>query len=246
MENKKNIFISTMHQVIKNYSEHEVGKNVAALSYYLLFTIFPLVIFVSNLLGIIDVNIGLTAEQLDNFMPHDVVLLLASYFEYVSEESSYRLLWFSLVFSIWFPMRASRGIMDSVRVAYHLRKPKDVKRYWFKQLLYTLLLLLLVIVCLTLTIIGKNILMFLISISSEEVIWIVDVLTGIWQYIRFILLGLLLYVILGGLYRLSLDDWRKRGSMFPGTIVAMVVWMIGSIIFSVYVERWAEIGRAHV
>ena len=40
-----------------NYFEHSVGKNSAALAYYLLFALFPLLIFLSNLLGLLDFNI---------------------------------------------------------------------------------------------------------------------------------------------------------------------------------------------
>ena len=128
-EKKKSIIKSTLCLVAKNFSNHEVGKNAAALAYYLLFTIFPLMIFFSNLLGLLDINISFTSEQIKRFMPRDVVILLESYFNYVSNSSSYKLLWFSLMFSIWFPMRAASGIMDSVRVAYHLEKPENSLKY---------------------------------------------------------------------------------------------------------------------
>ena len=64
---------STIQLVIKNFTKHDVGKNAAALAYYLLFTIFPLIIFFSNLLGILDINISISTEQVDRFMPMDVI-----------------------------------------------------------------------------------------------------------------------------------------------------------------------------
>lgn len=242
MRNQKNksVIKPTVCLVLRNFTEHEVGKNAAALAYYLLFTIFPLTIFFSNLLGLLDINISLTSEQFDKFMPRDVVILLESYFDYVSNSSSYKLLWFSLVFSIWFPMRAVSGIMDSVRVAYRLEKPENSVRYIIKQLLYTVVFLFVIVACLILTIIGKNFMLFIWSITPDETIWLAEIFASIWQYFRFVPIGFLMLAALGSLYALSLDEKHKQGAMIPGIIVAMLVWMIASIIFSFYVENIAS------
>jgi len=40
--------------LVSNFFEHDVGKNAAALAYYLLFAIFPLLIFLSNLRGLLN------------------------------------------------------------------------------------------------------------------------------------------------------------------------------------------------
>lgn len=240
MKNKNNVLFSTIRLVIKNYSKHEVGKNAAALSYYFLFMIFPLAIFFSNLLGLVDVNIGVTKGQLEAFLPHDIVNLLEAYLEHVSNNSSFKLLWFSLVFSIWFPMRAAKAIMDSVRDAYHLKQPEDKKKYLLRRLIFTVLLLVTVVLCLLLTVIGKNFLTFILSVAPDEFSLVIGVLPTIWQYLRFALIAVLLYAVLCGIYRLSLDDWKKRGSMLPGVMTALTVWMVASVVFSIYVEKWAN------
>jgi len=240
MKNANNVLYSTIRLVIKNYSKHEVGKNAAALSYYFLFMIFPLVIFISNLLGLVDVNVGVTKEQLDAFLPQDIVNLLEAYLEHISNNSSFKLLWFSLVFSIWFPMRAAKAIMDSVRVAYHLEQPEDKKKYLLRRLVFTVLLLVAVVLCLLLTVVGKNIVTFVLSVLPDELNPVIGMFPTIWQYFRFVLIGVLLYAVLCGIYRLSLDDWKKRGSMLPGVMTALTVWMVASVVFSIYVEKWAN------
>lgn len=239
-EKKKSVIKPTLRLVAKNFSNHEVGKNAAALAYYLLFTIFPLMIFFSNLHGLLDINISFASDQINRFMPRDVVILLESYFDYISNSSSYQLLWFSLVFSIWFPMRAASGIMDSVRVAYHLEKPENSMKYIMKQLLYTVVLLFAIVASLILTIIGKNVMMFIWSITPDETMWIAELFASIWQYFRFVPIGFLMLVALGSLYSLSLDEKQKQGAMIPGILVAMFVWMVASIAFSFYVENIAS------
>ena len=48
-------FISHM---VRRYFAHDVGRQGAALAYYLLFTIFPFLIFLSSLLGLLDLDIS--------------------------------------------------------------------------------------------------------------------------------------------------------------------------------------------
>lgn len=96
----------------------------AALAFYLLFMIFPFLIFISALLGLLDLNITGMMTVLSDFLPEEVVDLLRMYFTYVTDNPSPQLMVFGLVFSIYFPMRATNSLMAAVRTAYHLGPPK--------------------------------------------------------------------------------------------------------------------------
>ena len=82
-----------------------MGRNSAALAYYLLFTLFPLLIFVSSLLGLLDLDVASITQSLTPILPREVLTILEVYLDYVAQTSSSSMLWFSLVFSIYFPMR---------------------------------------------------------------------------------------------------------------------------------------------
>ena len=47
-----------IYHLSKNCLEHNIGKNAASLAYYLMFAIFPILIIVSNLFGILNININ--------------------------------------------------------------------------------------------------------------------------------------------------------------------------------------------
>lgn len=117
-------FVFLITQLVNRYFSHDVGRDSAALTYYLLFAIFPLLIFVSTLLGVLRLDIESTSAFLLEFIPADVVDVVRSYLAYVSENASRQLMWFSLVFSIWFPMRAASCLMHSVRKAMGRGRPK--------------------------------------------------------------------------------------------------------------------------
>ena len=112
-------------KTIERYFLHGVGQEAASLAYYLLFMLFPLMIFLSSLLGLLDLDVSGITKSLDALLPSSVVDVVESYLSYVSHTSSRTMLWFGLVFTIYFPMRAADCLMMSVRKAYHLRRPKN-------------------------------------------------------------------------------------------------------------------------
>ena len=103
--------------MVLRYYTHDVARDSAALTYYLLFAIFPLLIFISTLLGLLELDVAYITSVLEPLLPADVVDVVRSYLEYVSANQSRQLLWFSLIFSIWFPMRASGCLMHSIPTA---------------------------------------------------------------------------------------------------------------------------------
>ena len=124
---------------LRNFVRHNGTKNAAALAYYLLFALFPLLIFISNLLGNLDLDIYQITNTLGEILPEDVVNIIESYLGYVADNSTHTLMWFSLVFSVIFPMRAVKGLMVDVRRAYGLGSPTYPTLFLIVQFLYTLI-----------------------------------------------------------------------------------------------------------
>ncbi|MBQ6856267.1 MAG: YihY/virulence factor BrkB family protein [Lachnospiraceae bacterium] len=237
---RRDTLFRTLRLLFKNIFEHEILKSAAALAYYLLFALFPLLIFVSNLLGVLDLNVTGITQGLERFLPQDVTVILGTYLDYVSETSSHALLWFSLVFTIWFPMRAVKGLMDDVRTAYHLGRPKKPAIYRVRQLAYTVILLVVIALTLILSTIGQHVLEFANSQVPANILQFSDLFMGIWQYVRFIPMALLMYLAIGILYAGSMDEKPTHGAFTPGILTALILWMIVSVAFSFYVENFAN------
>ena len=52
----RNRFLRGIYLMIQRYLRHNVGNQSAALAFYLLFMIFTLLIFISELLGLLELN----------------------------------------------------------------------------------------------------------------------------------------------------------------------------------------------
>ena len=137
-------------------------------------------------------------------------------------------------------MRAAKGLMADVRLAYHLEKPSHPIKYAVRQLVYTIVLLLVIGLTLLLSILGKHILSYINNLLPENALRMPSYILIIWQYLRFIPIGLLMFIALGTLYVVALDKKQSVKSILPGIIVSFILWMIVSIGFSFYVENFAN------
>ena len=101
-------------------------------------------------------------------LPAGVLDVVETYLSYVSHTSSTAMLWFGLVFTIWFPMRAADCLMHAVRRAYRLSRPKNQLAYNFKVLLYTVFLLMTIALSLALATVGLAVVIFLNPFGTVE------------------------------------------------------------------------------
>ena len=54
---------------VRRYFDHRVARDSAALTYYLLFAIFPLLIFISTLLGLLELDVAYITSVLEPLLP---------------------------------------------------------------------------------------------------------------------------------------------------------------------------------
>ncbi len=220
---------------LRRYFIHDVGRQAAALAYYLLFAIFPFLIFISSLLGLLQLDISSIVHSLTPLLPGDVVAIVETYLSYVSHTSSSTILWFSLVFSIYFPMRAAGCLMAAVRRAYHLPQPARPLLYQVKVLLYTVFLLLTIALTLVLTTVGQRVLRFL-----EGLFHIPPAFSELWITLRFVVLGVVVFAAVGLLYAMAQDRRRPGRDIVPGAVAALAAWMVLSALYSFYVENFSN------
>lgn len=240
MKEKVKKAFRTIRLTFVNFSYHSGGKNAAALAYYLLFALFPLLIFLSNFLGLLELDIYSITATLTEFLPREIVDIIENYLDYTAQNSSHTLMWFAFVFSVWFPMRAVRGLMTDVRRIYGLGRPHYPVVQTVIQLLYTVVFVAVISITLVLSMMGENVITFVCGFFPKEILDISEYLLRAWQYLRFLPMGILMFVAIATLYFLAIDGKRPVRKVLPGIFLSMVSWMVLSIGFSVYVENFAN------
>lgn len=214
---------------IQGYFDNKVGRNAAAMTYYLLFAMFPFFIFVTSLLGLLHLPTLTLDGQITRFLPEDVVAFLNLAIEHITKSSNNALLTFGLVFSVWFPLRAVSNLMEAINDIYGEEKSGS---HSIRTAILTALTIVLTPAMLLLLLLGERVLGFVgeyIPISAEFI-------TG-WSRMRFVPMAAALLFMLSAVYFFSPSKIQKARYILPGAILSMGVWMLFSLIFSYYVDH---------
>lgn len=212
-----------------------MGRQSAALAYYLLFTLFPFLIFLSSLLGLLHMDVSEVLQALRPMLPAEVLTVAEAYLDYASRTSSTAMLWFGLVFSIYFPMRAADCLMRAVRRAYHLPRPRNQVAYTFKVLLYTVFLLAAIAMTFVLATMGQRVLGFI-----GRYLTLPAGFARLWNILRFPLMGVVVFAAVGLLYAMAQDVRQPGRCIVPGAVASLAAWMGLSAAYSFYVENFAN------
>lgn len=231
----KNRLLRGAYLMVQRYLRHNVGIQSAALAFYLLFMIFPFLIFISALLGLLQLDVAAILDALEEFLPTQVVSIAGMYLNYVGAEPSPQLLLFGLFFSFYFPMRATNTLMRAVRTAYHLGPPRGAVRHVLKSLLYTVVLIVTIAVTLTLMTVGDRLLLY-----AVENFRLPAFLAELWGRLRFPVSAVAGYFALFFLYALAQDSRQPWRNIWPGTLAALAAWLAFSWLYAFYVDNIAH------
>lgn len=221
-------------------TKDEVTTRAAALAYYLVFSIFPLLILFSLIIGSLHIDTATMDILLARVLPRDMIDMLKGYLDYVTRTFDMKLLMFALVFSIYFPWRFIRSLMDGIRISYRQESEESFIRRTLKQILCTLLIPLTLAASLILIILGHNVITFLVSLLPPQTLRLSDFLLTLWQYGRFLIAAAIMSIALIILYRCSIPTRVPFKTLLPGIVFSIIAWVISSIAFSFYVENFGD------
>ena len=219
----------------QRYLRHNVGNQSAALAFYLLFMLFPLLIFISALLGLLQLDVAAIERALRELLPTEVVELIVAYLSHVGANPSPRLMIFGLIFSIYFPMRATNSLMRSVRTAYHLGPPRGAVKHTLKTLFYAVVLIVSIALTLTVLTVGERLLDYAV-LHFRLPAFVAET----WIRLRFPVTAVAGFFTLYFLYALAQDHRRPWRDLWPGTLAALGAWMLLSLLYSLYVDKIAH------
>lgn len=224
-----------LRQLAKRYFSDDVTQSAAELSYFLLFSIFPMLIFLNSLLSALDVSVHSLAPILE-FMPQTLQKLIIQYLDYVGSIPSTSPMIIGIALTLYFLSRVIRSLMRTVNRIFRVEVKRGAVQEFALSVLFTVGFLASVIVCLVAVVIGRSLIWrlpeWLPFLTYDMVSSIHD--TGYPLLIAFLFLFLLLFH--WGVPNIRLK-WREA---VPGALFSLSAWLLISLAFSFYVDNLAN------
>jgi membrane protein len=232
----------TALKIWNKLAEHDVFGRAAQLAYYWLFSIFPLLIFLTTLLAFLPMrrNLDQWIGAFSAVLPPEAYSLLNNTFQQIANQQRGGLLSFSILLTLWSSSSGMEAIITALNKAYDTA---PARTWWKVRLLaiaLTLGLAVFIISALALIFFGESIgaqMATYFGLSSTfETVWAVAQLPII---IILTLLGVeLIYYFAPNIGR---GGNGKRWEWFtPGAVFAVVLWLLISFGFRFYVSRFGH------
>ena len=218
-------------------NDDDIFGRAAQLSYYFLLALFPLLLFLTSLLGYFaQTGTELRGEllrYLGTVVPAQASTLINSTVNEVSEASGGGKLSFGLLATLWAASNGMGAICAALNVAYEVKET----RVWWKvrliAVLLTIALSVLILSALVLVLFGGHI---ADAIAAHHMLS--SVFTTAWKILQWPLVLAFVLLAFALIYYVAPDlkARRKWAWVTPGSVLAVLLWLLVSFAFRLYLH----------
>jgi membrane protein len=224
-------------RVWRELDDDEVLDRAAALSYYLVFALFPMLLVLTTLLGLVPR--GGLVEQLMAYvagaLPPDAFSMVSRVLAEVERGAHGGLLSLGAAAALWAASSGMGSIMRALSVAWDVVESRP---WWQRRLLalgLTAGFSLFIVTALLLLVFGPE-----IAAGVAQVVGLGPAFTVAWSVLRWPLAVGLALIGVGFVYAVAPAGGPRWRGVTPGTVVAVASWLGATAGLRVYVGRIAD------
>lgn len=225
--------------------ENDVFNVSAQVAFYFSFALFPLLLFLVSLFGLIigsaDELRGELFFYLRQIMPFSAFELVRDTIKEVTESSSRSKLTFGILIAFWSAAAGFDSIRNGLNSVYNLKESRAWWKTKLQSLLFTLVLSLLIIIALAIVFYGWK----LISLAFTSIGLPIPSRFFL-IIIQWVVVLLLLLIVFGTIYNFAPSyDSIKLIWITPGSIISVILWLLLSSAFRIYLQYFNTYDRTY-
>lgn len=218
--------------------DDHVAAFAASLAYRGLFAVFPFLVLIISVLGAIRATdvLGSMVDRVSPALPEDAVSLIERQIDKLTSGDSdvftVGAVLGALV-ALWGLSGAFRAIMEAMNVMYDVSEPRSLARKYAISVCMSVASVVLLLAALVLVVAGPAIAE---RIAAETSLGVVFVLT--WKIVQWPVLCAFVLIAFASIYYVAPATKQEFRWISPGSIVAATLWLVFSLLFSLYVNNF--------
>lgn len=232
-----------IYELMYRIKEDEVMAVGGQLTYFLILSIFPFLIFFLNILSYTSIARDDILNNLLIVLPIETQIMLKGIIKEVVSSSSETLLSIGIILTLWTGSLGITAIIRAVNKAYGVEKKRPFWRMKGIAIVFTIVLALLLIIVMSMLVFGE-----VIGNEIFAIFGATHIFHHIWQLFRIVIPFISMIIIFASLYKISPTPEELKISFrqtLPGAIFTTTGWIIASIIFSYYVNNFANYSKTY-
>ena len=232
----KKLNVEYIRYFFRKFNYSEINSKAAEMSFYLLLSIFPFLIFtISIIVYIPTFHLNKSILIIKNVIPESAFNIILSIINSAIENKSLGFLILSFIFTLWTSSRGIRSLIRWMNKSYKVQETRSFFKVCIISFIFTVSILVLIFSSIILLIYGELIGYFIFNLIGLNSIFIY-----IWNILRYIVGVSTLIIILINLYKYTPNKNIKIKDVIPGAIIATLVWLIISFFYSYYTNNYSN------
>jgi membrane protein len=231
-----------VRRVVAEVQRDNCAGYAAALAYYFLFALFPFFLFLTALLGYLPIPnlLDRMIAFLAQVMPGEALTLVEDNVRNLVSQQRGGLLSFGILAALWTSSSAITGISDALNHAYDVEEGRPFWKVRGMAILLTIGLSIFLISSIVLLMFGPQIGGWLADFvglgSAFEIAW--NILR--WPVILFLVI-----TAVATIYYFAPDVDQHWKWITPGSVFAVLLWLLVSLAFSYYVNNFGSYDKTY-
>lgn len=218
--------VSFFREAILLYFSRRVPQAAACLAYFVILAVFPVLICVSYILGLVNIDVGSLIGQLQTILPQAALDVLESYLRYIAIHRSPGLFLAGLA-GCWFSAAAAFRTITRVILDMYDDVSQSMVRGMVVSILFPFGLLLTVDLSIMVVVTGQRTVR---AIAEHFPFW--DRMLDVWSWTRYVLLFAIFCLFLMAVLNMAAPFGTPRLPMLVTSLVSAFALVVASGIFS--------------
>lgn len=222
-------------RTVADFIDDELPTYSAALAFQLFFSLFPFLLFLVALIGVLDLQpfFDWLRTQAALMMPPSAMKLIDSVIEQLQTQKI-GLFSLGILLALWTASAAVRSVMDATNKVYGVKEGRPAWKRFALSLFYTVVIAAALLLAAGFMVLGPQLLNWLAQYVGIEQLAI-----ELWTWLRWPLVVALLMLAVGVVYYVAPDVQQAFRFITPGSVLAVVVWISASLGFAFYTQNFA-------
>ncbi|WP_043307048.1 YihY/virulence factor BrkB family protein [Pseudomonas sp. ML96] len=223
-------------QTVSDFVDDELPTYASALAFQLFFSLFPFLLFLIALIGVLDAQpiFDWLHEQAALLLPREALGLVDPVIAQLQTQKG-GLFSIGILLALWTSSAAVRSTMAAMNRAYGVADARPAWKLVPLSLLYTVAVALIMLMVAALMVLGPQAMNWLAGQFGLE-----QTVVLLWSWLRWPLAVLMLMVVVAAVYYLAPDVQQEFRFITPGSVLAVLVWIAASLGFGFYAQNFAD------
>ncbi|MCL1934976.1 MAG: YihY/virulence factor BrkB family protein [Defluviitaleaceae bacterium] len=233
-------FFETSLKTIQKIRENELSQVANDMTYKLVLSFFPLLMFLLTLLGFFNIDFHIVTNNFAGIIPVEIVGIIEVFWSEIIEVKRPKLLSISLAITIFSSTSGFRNLVSGLKKAYGENETRNILKIYLHSFFIVGIFAISVVLSSVSVIFGSKILHIV-----SRYLPINDITITIYNIIAICISIFIMFFSVILINKISLEKNITIKENMPGALFTVIFWLLSSFAFNIYIRNFSDMAKVY-